>query len=118
MKLTMTALFDKKQLEGLKSYEELKEFIDYQILFNQNVERILRGNISVFDNISCRIFNARLRNNEKQKISLEHSPIGVLPLYVQGGVTAFFWEIAPGGGVTVSVTGNQSEFDTRLLILF
>lgn len=117
MKLTATSQFDKKIIEGTQSFKDLESFIDYQIQFNQNVERILRQNVSIADNISCRTVTLTFTPNVPTSFSESRQVLGVIPIKSTVPITSVYWQLTTSGSVNVTL-GVSSKADVTLLVIY
>lgn len=117
MKLTATSQFDKKLIEGTQPFKDLESFIDYQIQFNQNVERILRQNVSIADNINCRTVTLTFAPNVPNSFSENRQVLGVIPIKSTRPITSFYWEITTSGSVNVTVN-IPSQAEITLLVFY
>jgi len=117
MKLTTTSQFDKKDIEATQAYKDLQLFIDYQIQFNQNVERILRNKTSILDNLDMRTVQINLDNNVEQEIAETRKVIGVIPISSSVAITSFLWRITQSGAIAVKAS-LASRSNVTLLIMY
>jgi hypothetical protein len=105
MKLTATSQFETRLIDGTKSYDDLRSFIEYQLAFNQNVERILRQQITLADNIACRFVTGPFTSNQEFTFDETRAIKGITCMSsLQSPVTSLKWVVKDNGSVGVTLT--------------
>lgn len=127
MKLTQTANFDTasvSEVDGKLTVESIQPFIEYVLAFNQNVERILRANISLADNMQVEIKTVPLRHANPTAIQTTGIPRGVIVLAqtpTTKPITSFTWQSTDSGtSVTAYFVGSNAsvQVSTTLLMFY
>lgn len=113
MKVNLTNTFDPSQLDD-KTLKTIQPFVDYVNNFTATVTQLLRGKLSIGDNIGGQVVSYSMVHNVPLSTNLTSPVSGIIPLSVQGTLlTGVGWQFDSKGFVQLTVMFSAADTTSR-----